>query len=86
VKPDFRSDVTPTGLVLTTFAVLALVLGSASRQLFPESAIGHLLGSSVGVVTAIVGWWLLFTVVSVVLTLSGYPPFTRNGKEAEPRC
>ena len=70
---SLKKHVTPTGLVLAACLVLLLVLGLGLRQLASESAIGGFLESPGGVLIALAGAWLAFTVAYVVLTMLGYP-------------
>lgn len=78
---QWNRHLTPTGIGLYACAVVLLLVGFGTRQLLPGSAIGSFLGSVVGAVMALVAWWLAFTVLYVVLTMSGRPCLTADDSQ-----
>jgi uncharacterized membrane protein YeaQ/YmgE (transglycosylase-associated protein family) len=54
-------------MVTSCVIVLALMVGTAVRQLAPETALGALLGTPLGLVAALVSTWFIATTLYVVL-------------------
>jgi preprotein translocase subunit SecF len=57
-------------MVTSGVIVLAFLVGAAVRQLAPETALGALLGTPLGLVAALVSTWFIAIALYVVLRLA----------------
>ena len=72
------AHLTPAGLLLLVSFVALLLAGTATRFLAPQSEVGSLLGTGLGMTLCVGALWLACIAIATALHLLGYPVYKTN--------
>lgn len=79
--PEMRVKLTATGVTLFACMTAVLVVFVAAATLKPEGPLGSFLRSPEGLVAALVGTWVFFSLAGWLFDRIGYPISRRRSNE-----